>query len=247
MRKKADPGRISAIEFRREGLIILQTLKNRWRGWQLRKRGIRRELRIDTWAAGDRSGVWVVDPTLLTRNSVVYSFGVGDNLAWELAMIERFGLTVHAFDPTPASMAWVERQSLPPTLMFHPSGLAAHDGNMGFAPRRPGSRINFRPIAETGVAVIECPVARLSTFMRELGHEYIDVLKMDIEGGEYTVLDDLLATRASVKQLLVEFHHHFPDVGIKATQRAVRGLEDAGFRIFHISERALEFSFRHGD
>lgn len=222
---------------------IVQSIKNLYRRWQLRRRGIVQHLQIEAFSAGDRSGVWVVDPTLLTRDSVVYSFGVGDNLAWELAMIQRFGLTVHAFDPTPASIAWVERQSLPPTLVFHPSGLAAHDGNMGFAPRRPGSRINYRPIAEAGVAVIECPVARLATFMQDLDHECIDVLKMDIEGGEYAVLNDLLSKRVKVRQLLVEFHHHFPGIGIEATASAVRSLQDAGYRIFHISERALEFSF----
>ena len=30
---------------------------------------------------------------------MVYSFGVGQDISWDLAMIERFGVTVHAFDP----------------------------------------------------------------------------------------------------------------------------------------------------
>ncbi len=66
---------------------------------------------------------------------------------------------------------------------------------------------------------------------------------MDIEGGEYDVIDDLLESGVPVRQLLVEFHHHFPSVGLRKTLQAVRRLEAAGFRIFHISQRGLEFSF----
>ena len=66
---------------------------------------------------------------------------------------------------------------------------------------------------------------------------------MDIEGGEYEVLDDLLSSGVPVRQLLIEFHHHFPSIGLARTVRAVRVLEEAGFHLFHISQRGLEFSF----
>jgi len=230
------------------GTVIFHAIKDFWRRRQLRRRGIVAELSIPTLSAGDRSGVWVVAPELLARDSVVYSFGVGDNLTWELALAARFDLTVHAFDPTPASMAWVAQQSLPPNIQFHPIGLADRDGTMRFAPRRRESRINYRPLsltAEPGLAIIEAHVARLVTHMHLLGHDHIDVLKIDIEGGEYPVLDDLLASRLQVRQLLVEFHHHFPGVGIEATERSVQALRAAGYQIFHISDRGLEFSLLH--
>ncbi|GIS18490.1 MAG: hypothetical protein CM15mP120_04060 [Pseudomonadota bacterium] len=43
--------------------------------------------------------------------------------------------------------------------------------------------------------------------MRDLGHDHLDVLKMDIEGAEYAVLDDMLQSNILPDQLLVEFHH----------------------------------------
>jgi hypothetical protein len=46
--------------------------------------------------------------------------------------------------------------------------------------------------------------------------------------------------------VLVEFHHHFPGIGLGATVESVRRLNSAGYRIFHISERGLEFSFVRG-
>jgi len=222
-----------------------RAIKHYWRRRRLARRRIVPQLRLNTSAAGDRSGVWAFCPDLLGRDSVVYSFGVGDNLAWDAALAERFALTVDAFDPTPASVAWVAGRGLPPGVRFHPTGLAAHDGTLRFAPPRRGSRFNYRPLQSDAAATdaVVAPVRRLATHLRLLGHDRLDVLKMDIEGGEYAVLDDLLADGLPVRQLLVEFHHHFPGVGIDRTERAVRALERAGYRIFHISERGLEISF----
>lgn len=235
---------------------MLRSLKNYFRRRKLTSRGIRPELDLKTFTAGDRSGVWTVWPEPLSAASVVYSFGVGDNLAWELAMIERFGLSVWAFDPTPASVAWVARQNLPPQLNFQAVGLAGHDGTLTFTLPGRGSRFNFRPAHEPANASnakppseaptgeqVEAPVCRLGTLMAKLGHREIDVLKIDIEGGEYAALDDFLASGIAPRQLLLEFHHHFPGIGVPATERAVRLLRDRGYRIFRMSERGLEFSF----
>jgi FkbM family methyltransferase len=181
----------------------------------------------------------------LGPDSIVYSFGVGDNIAWELTLIEKYGLTVHAFDPTPACVAWIGQQRLPGKFHFHPVGIAAHDGFCAFHLPRRGSRFNYVPARPdaSNVPAVEMPVKRLTTLMAELGHCKLDVLKMDIEGGEYEVLDDVLAAGISAKQILVEFHHHFRSIGLGATVRTILRLNRAGYRIFHISERGLEFSF----
>jgi FkbM family methyltransferase len=227
---------------------MFQAIKNCYRCRQLTRRGIIPELALPTFTAGDRSGVWTVCSDLLGPDSVAYSFGVGDNLAWDLAVVDCFGLTLHAFDPIPASVAWVARQVLPPRMLFHRTGLAGHDGTLSFALPRRGSRFNFRPVSQPSwprLRMVQAPVARLATHMRQLSHDHLDVLKMDIEGGEYAAIDDLLASRIPVRQLLVEFHHHFAGVGIGHTERAVQALGQAGYRIFHISGRGLELGFLH--
>lgn len=229
---------------------MLRTIKNYFRRRRLTVRGIRPELTLPTFTAGDRSGVWTVWHEPLSATSVVYSFGVGDNLAWELALIERFGLQVWAFDPTPASVAWAARQTLPEQLHFHAVGLAGHDGTLRFTLPNRGSRFNFRPSAASTAStstsaaeVVEAPVARLATLLSKHGHRAIDVLKIDIEGGEYAALDDFLSADILPRQLLLEFHHHFPGIGLPATERAVTLLRERGYKIFHMSERGLEFSF----
>jgi FkbM family methyltransferase len=227
--------------------MLWRTLKHWMRRRQLARRGVRPECRLPLLGAGDRSGVWTICPEGMHAERIIYSLGVGNNVAWDLEMIERFGVAIHAFDPTPASVSWVRAQHLPDRFHFHALGVAARDGTARFALRSEGKRFNYRSGAALGAGsiMVEAPVARLGTLMERNGHDRIDVLKMDIEGSEYEVLADLLAHRIAVGQLLVEFHHTLPGVGLSRTLHAVGSLRDAGYRLFHVSPRGLEMSFIH--
>lgn len=194
--------------------------------------------------AGARSGLWPVISDRLSPGSTVYSFGVGDNIAWELELIARFRVTVHAFDPTPGSVAWIAGQQLPDAFEFHPIGLGTHDGRARFRLPEAG-RFNYVPHHEgldmPAGSTVECPVRTLETLMNDRGHARIDVLKLDIEGGEYAVLEEVIAVRPD--QLLIEFHHNMPTIGFERTLAALEGLRAAGYRVFDISRRGLEIGF----
>src|SRR5262249_20791052 len=132
---------------RHGGSMMIRWVKDLYRRHQLTRLGIAPQVFPEKFNAGARSGVWTFCPEGLGPDTVVYSFCVGTYLPGDLALIERFGVTVHAFDPTPASVDWVARQTLPPGLHFHPVGLAGHDGMLRFSLPAHGSRFNFRPSA----------------------------------------------------------------------------------------------------
>lgn len=178
-------------------------------------------------------------------SSVVYSFGVGTDVSFDLALVERHGLVVNAFDPTPRSLQWLRSQKLPERLRIHEVGLASFDGACHFhAPARL-EHVSFRKYArnQDQAESIALPVRRLSTLMAELGHEHLDILKMDIEGFEYEVIDDIVRSRISVDQILVEFHHRWVDGGIKRTELAISTLASIGFEIFTVSPNGEDFGF----
>ena len=139
---------------------------------------------------GNRHGGWALYTDLLSAESVVYSFGVGDDATFDLALIERFGLTVHAFDPTPRAIDWVASQTMPRHFAFHPVGLASFDGSATFKlPPRPdwvSYSMTAGPV--NGASTIEAPVKTLATLMNEIGSLNIDVLKLEIEGAEFAVI-----------------------------------------------------------
>jgi len=218
--------------------------RHAWRLLTGRDLYARVQARCTTATLGNDKSDWCICPTGLSEESVVYSFGVGTDISFDLEMIGRFGTHVHAFDPTPRAIAWVRSQALPAKFVFHDYGLSDHDGSVIFHPPENASFVSYSIFSRgSSEAVVEAPVYRLATIMKTLGHEKIDVLKMDIEGAEYDVLSDFLTCDASVRQLLVEFHHYWKDVGLQRTREAIRSLNLAGYRIFHVSSSGWEYSF----
>jgi len=209
-----------------------------------------RQVRRSRLSYGNRFASWTFCPDVINENAVVYSFGVGEDVSFDLALIKKFKLQVHAFDPSPGSIEWVKKQPLPEEFHFYPYGLAAYDGNIQFAePLEPGVHslrmIHADGNSIGGTNIHELPVHRLSTVMQKLGHSRIDILKMDIEGAEYTVVEDILEADFEIPQILIEFHHRFSNMGIEKTRQSIRKLNSAGYKIFNVSASGEEISFIH--
>lgn len=193
---------------------------------------------------GSDYGGWTIMPDLIDSQSAVYSVGVGSDISFDRAMIVRFGCSVHAFDPTPVSRKWVAAQTLPPEFVFHPIGLADRDEEVPFAmPGREDWDSFSLPAEGSTEEVVHCPVRRLETIVADLGHGQIGLLKMDIEGFEYGVVDDVLAGPLRPTQWLIEFHHNINHFRPDQARRAVEQLEGAGYRLFAVSNVGHEYSF----
>ena len=194
---------------------------------------------------GSDYGGWDIVTTGIDTHSVVYSFGVGEDASFDLALIEKFNLVVHAFDPTPKSIEWVKRQRLPDRFVMHDFGIAAFDGDVAFNPPENPGHVSHTLLERpsTKAKAISVPVKKLGTIMKELGHDRIDVLKMDIEGAEYDVIGDISQSDIRPRQILVEFHHRFPGVAVGRSQEAIDGLRSMGYRLYAVSATHEEFCF----
>ena len=193
---------------------------------------------------GSHYGGWEVASGQLSSGSVVYSFGVGQDISFDLALIEEFGLTVHAFDPTPSSIRWVHEQDFPSSFVLHEFGLADFDGEALFSAPLDSTHVSHTVLPRPGVTRQAFPVRKLSTIMNALGHSQIDLLKMDIEGAEYSVIDDLAGSNIRPTQILIEFHHSHPGVGLEKTKAAVDKIRGVlGYRLFSISASGYEYGF----
>jgi FkbM family methyltransferase len=193
---------------------------------------------------GSNYGGYFLDSSSVDSGTVVYSLGVGEDISFDLALIQRFGVTIHAFDPTPAVKKWLAAQALPGQFHFHDKGIADYDGEADFyLPPRQGyvshSILRSRQYSRNSILV---PMLRLSTAMHQLGHTRIDVLKMDIEGAEYAVLNNMVEEGIPVGQILVEFHHRLTSAGTDQTRRTLSLLESYGMKIAHICPRVEVFT-----
>jgi FkbM family methyltransferase len=191
--------------------------------------------------------------TPITKDTIVYSFGVGDNVQFDLSLIEKYGVSVFAFDPTPLSIKWVKKQSLPKSFRFFPMGIYDIDSTIKFYPpaRRNFTSYSFaeRDYIKGKLEVVELPVKRLVNIMGMLKHDTIDILKMDIEGAEYAVLDDMIRCGIRPSQILLEFHtkRSLLSEAERRTRYSINGfckkLKRYGYEIFWHSPTKRDWGF----
>jgi FkbM family methyltransferase len=206
----------------------------------------RPEMTVETVRLGDPGGRWSVVPDALGTGTV-YAFGVGTDISFERDLIARYDVTVHAFDPTPIALEWAASQRLPEGFLLHPYGVADFDGSARFAAPRKRKFVSFSLVRREGVGpAVEAPVHRITTLIGMLHLPPPDVIKMDIEGAEYAVLPDVLASDLRPAQLLVEFHHRWREVGTRRTRAALKLLAASGYRIADVAENGLEYVFLRG-
>src|SRR5688572_10904221 len=205
----------------------------------------RADLHVPLQQHGTDYGGWTFCPKGLGCDSVLYSFGVGTDISFDLGVIGTFGCELHAFDPTPKAVAWIHRQPLPPQFMFHEFGLAAYDGFAQFQPPSNQEHVSFSMVSSSNSLGSGCtlPVRRLTTVMEMLGHPCVDLLKIDIEGAEYDVLCDFVRARPNVRQILVEFHHRFSPSHVARTRQAICSLREAGYGIAYVTPTGEEYTF----
>lgn len=203
-----------------------------------------RQIKVETMVAGKER--YVICPEFLSSRSIIYSAGIGYDISFEMDIIKHFGANVFGFDPSPKSIVWLEKYNLPFEFRFFPYGLSDHDGEvLLYQPENPESTSFSIYCRKQSSDYLEVPVMRLSSIMKELGHTRIDLLKMDIEGAEYGVIRDMVDSDIRPSQIVVEFHHRFPEIGISMTKQALKMLKKEGYKIVHINPSGNVYSFIH--
>lgn len=197
------------------------------------------------WYGSLYGGFYVV-PEFLSKDSIVYSVGVGTDISFDDEIISRHSSSVYAFDPTPKSIAWIADNKPFEKFAFFPYGVGCKTEIAPFYLPKEKAFVSGSSQVHSNVSVVDCinvRFKRIKDIMDELGHTHIDVLKLDIEGAEYGVIDDIVASNVRAKQLLVEFHDRMFSDGRDRSCRAVAILRSIGYRIFAVSSTYEEVSF----
>eukprot|EP00884_Botryococcus_braunii_P008611 jgi/Botrbrau1/17751/Bobra.0127s0011.2 len=157
--------------------------------------------KIGVMAGDGDNGKWVCGVRTLLQHPgcIVYSVGSNGDVSFERGILAKTHCEVHVFDPTltPQQKAEVEKV---PELHLHEYGLAANDSYVDLS----------GDVSKTlGKIVAGFETKSLNTILKELGHTWIDVLKIDIEGFEWEVLESLLDQPGPLPftQLQVEYHY----------------------------------------
>ena len=197
---------------------------------------------------GSSYGRWAVNTCGLSPATKMLCFGLGQDITFEQAVMQHFGCSVAGFDPTPASVAYVEGLGPIPGLSLYSVALAERDGTLEFRlpPHDAADQVSASASAAyKGSASIPVRCLTLRSAFRLCGVHRPDIIKMDIEGAEYGVLHQALDEGAldGVCQLMVEFHHFLPGLQARQTRQIIARLRAAGFRIGWVGRTNHEYLF----
>ena len=175
------------------------------------------------WYGNNYGGFFVIQE-LLDKNSVVYSFGIGEDISFDKDIIKHNGCKVYGFDPTPKSINWCNNQTLPDSFHFYEYGISENTGKIRFnlpnnSNHISGSIISHKNVSRNFVAV---DMKSFKDIVSSLNHNKINLLKMDIEGSEYDVLDSILKSDVIIDQIVIEFHERFFDDGKEKTIQSLQ-------------------------
>jgi FkbM family methyltransferase len=190
---------------------------------------------------------WFVETSHLKARSIVYSGGAGNDISFEIEINKRYGCDVFLFDPSDTGKATVERAAcLDPGIHYYEFGLAKSDELVRFSKPKDVQEGSYS-IASENISEndVELPCRSLYSLATEHRHQCIDLLKLDIEGFEYDVLEHALLRDLDIRQICVEFHHFFPEIPRSKTKALVQLLKKKKYQIIH--KRMCDYTFLRDD
>lgn len=155
---------------------------------------------------GSDYGGWVVPVDLMSGTSICYCVGVGEDVTFDVGLIERFGCSVIAFDPTPRAREFVVKNVNDERFIFDPRGVWRQDGPIRFYSPADELHVSHSIVnLQKTESYFEADCRRLAGLMAERGHTHLDLLKLDIEGAEFDVIDSIIEDNLDIKVFCFEF------------------------------------------
>ena len=197
----------------------------------------------------DYGGFDVYDEALKIKpNVVVYSFGIGEDLSFSEAILNNFtDPQIFAFDPTPKSIDFVRNHELSKRDNFHffPYGLSEKDGKSKFFLPKNDNYVSGSKEYYSGLKTeaIDVEMRCLNTLFKINKHDHIDLLKIDIEGSEFDVINSLNGCNTVIDQICIEVHDRFFDDGLDKLKSLISLLRKMGYLLISISKRKEELTF----
>ncbi len=191
---------------------------------------------------GSGGGSWFIPSHLVKKNSVCYSLGVGEDISFDLDIIAQIGCKVYAFDPTPRSRKYLESLGkLPKQFNFTPVGIWTENKRLKFfAPQNKKyvshSVVNLFSTKDYFIA----PCFTIPHMMKKSKHKKIDLLKIDVEGAEFAILQSLLQTSIRPAAICVEIDQ---PIRLPRILAFFEIMHDAGYRL--IKQDHWNFTYLH--
>jgi FkbM family methyltransferase len=201
-------------------------LRRRWFEYRLARTRLRRlEGMVDL---GSSYGGWLVPGDLIGPDWICYCVGAGGDISFDLELIHRYGARVRSFEPVAGYVERLQREAAgEPRFSVHQMAVATSDGPLRMQVTHDQKSQSVSPAGlYESESFVELEGRTLASVMAELGDERIDLLKLDIEGGEYELLPTVDLRALGVRVFSVQLHH---TGSVRQARRLIEWLRESGY------------------
>ncbi|MBH10918.1 MAG: hypothetical protein CMG74_11325 [Candidatus Marinimicrobia bacterium] len=222
---------------------------------------------------GTEYGGWFIPNDIkLDSRSIVYSAGVGEDISFDLQLSSNYNCNILLIDPTPRSLIhfqevqkyystnnWLFTGNIQKDYKSNIEGINIDFSKIKFLPlglwdENSESKFykqnNKKNVSQTlidnmfGRNYNIVQTTTIKNLMHKENHYHIDLLKIDIEGAEIRVLNNMLNDQIYPTYLCVEFDLKLKgrDPG-KETKQTISRLKDEGYKV--LIKNNLNITFYH--
>ena len=213
--------------------------------------------RMNTKNLGTVYGCWSQIPIdKLHPDSIIYSFGAGEDICFEFMLSGLTDSEIHIFDPTPRAvehfsyctkiikenmtyennsrfgggdpkyLSYIKDSNVSlAKLFFHDYGLYDEDSSFEFfyPKNKEHVSLSIDNLQGTQESIL-LDVKKIDTIMSDLGHNHIDVLKLNIEGAEVKSLLHMLKN-TNIRPTYISVKFELARDGLKNNFNLINELE----------------------
>lgn len=195
----------------------------------------RQAKRVKKWFAADGDMTHRLNYPELNENSLVIDLG-GYKGQWTSDIYSKYKCRVFVFEPVKKYYAFTRgRFSRNDSIEVYNNALSDKNGAEFIYLNADGSST----IRKEGVTE-KMIFRKFDEMMKELAIESIDLMKVNIEGGEYDLLDHIVFTGwvNKIQNIQVQFHNFFPEAGkrMNKIQTALSSTHETTFQFEFVWE-----------
>lgn len=164
------------------------------------------------WLKDRSANEFLLHEADIDSNSVVLDVGayIGE---WGQEIMDLYNPTIHAFEPDPRNYRQLEKRAqVNSRLIPYSFGLGDKNEYVRMTLEYLGSSVIFDTSAKKEVKWAEVEIRDVADIWKSLALDRVDLMKINIEGGEYPLLERMIEIGLieRVDCLLIQFHEWLP-------------------------------------